>query len=99
MSVKHTPGPWLWRWKDNSLRTAGDGKPYQYGTEVVLRLAEDAEISDADERLIAAAPDLLAALHQIDALRASGGKSDAEMLFEMRSVAKAAIAKATGDAA
>lgn len=52
--------------------------------------------ADGALKRFAAAPDLLAALQQIDALRASSGKSDAEMLFEMRSISKAAIAKALG---
>ncbi len=90
--MTHTPGPWLWRWKDNSLRRAGDGKPYEYTAEVVLRLAEDAEVSDADDRLIAAAPDMLAAL-----ILARGHLGDGFYHSEAREAVDFAIAKATGE--
>lgn len=93
METSFTPGPWIWRWKSGSLHRAGtDG--YTYG-DTVLQPTYDydsgvgIEISDADDQLIAAAPEMLAALI---ALVAADGGDDPEIV-----AARAAIAKATGE--
>lgn len=60
---KHTPGPWRWEYSDEEctrpIALAGPGKD-------VILASEDATgprayVSEADARLIAAAPDLYAA--------------------------------------
>jgi hypothetical protein len=63
---KHTPGPWDWRGKSDTLHTLHDRGEYQYGKRVLAPTYEyDAgagvEVSEADARLIASAPDLLEA--------------------------------------
>lgn len=69
MSTKHTPGPWEWVGHDlesNSpgylesvIETTVDCMSYCYGGCVKLK------ISDADARLIAAAPELFEALDEL----------------------------------
>ena len=68
MAKRHTPGPWIWRGKSGSLHRVGEG-PYAYGDCVLAPTYEydagvDIIVSEADARLIAAAPDMFAALHQ-----------------------------------
>ena len=99
MTKQHTPGPWRWvpqpdySWQYQDLMSASG--------EVVLS-GEEApdpsgiEISHADARLIAAAPDLLEALEAlmvtIDAQINAGLRWDPEEVAAARS----AIAKARG---
>ena len=81
----HTPGPWYWA--DNvpdfpprhRIIVDADG----------FTIAEPSPMGEADARLIAAAPDLLAALQKIDA-------NAAESVEWIRRVAREAIAKAEG---
>ena len=87
-SVGHTPGPWV------ADVAYFDGKPsclrIHAGREFIALVVEDGEFdvnSEADARLIAAAPEMLAALREI--LRSGLCPSDAAL-------ARAAIAKATG---
>jgi hypothetical protein len=89
-SATHTPGPWRRQliaphFDRISIQTA-DGK---HAIATVW-------VSKADARLIAAAPDLLAALDQVDAyLSPFDGEEDA--YAEIRSVIQQAIAKAKGE--
>ena len=59
---KVTPGPWIWRWKSESLHAQGEGS-IQYG-ETILAPSYDydtglsSNISEADAELIALAPTL-----------------------------------------
>jgi hypothetical protein len=113
--MNHTPGPWAWhKLKEkanerdcfNALERspAGDNPVLTYQT-----LSKDPqtdtviEVSEADAQLIAAAPDLLAALQQMDALVESlwpsipWGKTfnlNVQALNEAPIAAKRAIAKA-----
>ena len=68
-SIKHTPGPWVWRNKSGTLHRVGEA-PYAYGDIVLAPDYEydsgvDTKVSDADAALIAAAPDLLQSLREI----------------------------------
>ena len=95
MNTKHTPGPWV-AWDDGvtiGMSEADGGEP--------LAVAEVLDYGDlvppgqlaADQRLIAAAPDLLAAC---DALTLwNDGYADRD-LNACIALAVAAIAKATG---
>jgi len=91
MNTKHTPGPWNWH------------GPYMTGAFKVTALAEDdailcqvyitGENAAHDAPLIAAAPDLLAALQvQIEPRARGWNVTDWELRDEQ---ARAAIAKAT----
>jgi len=96
-SPAHTPGPWHLNPRGWVVQSTGD---------IVTRL-ECSDNKEADARLIAAAPDLLAALAGCaDALR-EAGKDFAQAnklaarpnLYELHEqAARAAIAKATGGA-
>lgn len=54
MSAQHTPGPWKY---ENGHGVIACGNP--------LRVAGRTKIAQANRALIAAAPDLLAALHRV----------------------------------
>lgn len=87
---KHTPGPWLSRGKSDSVHESSDTHPY--GCQI-FRFADDQGPSDDDLNLILSAPDLLDALSEIIN---DGGKF--VMTNEAHRKARAAIAKARGDA-
>lgn len=86
MTTKHTPGPWK-PIRDLSSKMVGiwadDGEGWVGEVETM-----------ADAKLIAAAPDLLAALEAIMATRFTPWREDA---VKANSVASAAIAKAKGE--
>lgn len=63
-----TPGPWLWRWKSDSIHRPGE-PPYTYGDTVLHPTGSDRgiDVSERDAELLIAAPDLARtalALHQ-----------------------------------
>lgn len=99
MSDKHTPGPW------NVLPAENEQGGFDIDSEYGYHIAEtigglDYE-EEANARLIAAAPDLLEALIRLlpmaeDGAFQYGGKPDED---EDIIYARAAIAKATGEAA
>jgi hypothetical protein len=95
MTTKHTPGPWLISERvktarlDNALMVRpADHHNYEYGATAIIATSE------ADARLVAAAPELLAALRAMLACC-----YDIERDIETEDAveaARAAIAKATG---
>ena len=87
MNAKHTLGPWVIRDDDENGVVSVVG-----GSGIVLARVrtETAEPGDENARLIAAAPDLLEALKQI---QSNANMYHAETISE---IARAAIAKATG---
>lgn len=87
MNTKHTPAPWRAVDDSDGYRIEGNGNPS--GTVAVI-LARRSVTGKADASLIAAAPDLLAAL--VAVVRIADRKTDE---FD---AARAAIAKATGEA-
>ena len=100
----HTPGPWRFEFYKNDSdeychRVVGsyidkngwpdivcDNEPYY-----------PHQVSEADARLIAAAPDLLEALKKIASLGMSQFFTQADFADECQNIARAAIAKATGE--
>jgi len=95
--VKHTPGPWFavrnsCYWEVNPAREVGDyDTPFTVADCCASDPGDTTGLQEANARLIAAAPDLLAALEGLLAIL------DAGALYETQSVAaRAAIAKATG---
>jgi hypothetical protein len=87
-AIKHTPGPWNYDRSGYSLYVNS-------GRELVTALSMDGkrlETSEANARLIAAAPDMLNAL--MDFVSYFGHDND-NGLDEMLTNARAAIAKAT----
>jgi len=87
MTTRHTPGPWT-------------AKQHPYGAKPWLIEAEGAHYvaasitQDADAALIAAAPDMISALHRCIAALAANDAPNCEAAKE----ARAAIALATGAA-
>jgi hypothetical protein len=111
MTARHTPGPWDY---EQSLR--GDGVPIPYSWQVLAEIAPPPGVdeafmhvadceTEANARLIAAAPDLLAALRECitDDGAAALASDDPEMmrrrLAAINRVCRAAIAQAEGGAA
>ena len=113
MSESHTSGPWdvsqIGRRNDGSLAVMGEGPEGRYPVAYVnvataqprgkAHLATD-DISEANARLIAAAPDLLETLKRLTnemQVASSRGTPAKAGWFDLRlSMARAAIAKATG---
>jgi len=106
MNTQHTPGPW----KVNSAGSAKAGQPfaiteiYVYAPHVQDDTAICADIidpvtqapSEANARLIAAAPEMLDALQMIEKYAAEGGSASTGPAGWMGTVARVAIAKAMG---
>ena len=102
-NAKHTPGPWVVRTIDQSLATVET----QDGEYIICNAAqlrgddwktEHAE-RKANARLIAAAPELLDALQSIAECcnEDRTARDYASRQTEIRGIARAAIAKATGE--
>ena len=91
---KHTPGPWYCTSENDSVTGQVSTKPVGYGSygDIALTFGDDAK---ANARLIAAAPDLLAALNEI-ASWGDGGVGPHMDEPGAACIARAAIAKATG---
>jgi hypothetical protein len=92
---KHTPGPWAAR--DGRELLAGPGSGFiPYGAcgccdSPWINGDDDGQVA-ANARLIATAPDLLAALQEIAAMT---GYVDCDVCTDVTVTARAAIAKAT----
>ena len=90
----HTPGPWVWD------STVWDYDPKQDAPWLVTEVSGERVLhgeiqcsSEANARLIAAAPDLLAALQRL-----MGETTTMQDAMDAANQARAAIAKATGEA-
>ena len=99
MGYKHTPAPWFevkhfseWLISDGSCLVATTaGSPAHLGLAHAKRDA-------ANARLIAAAPDMLEALQKIsNGQEMTGDFTHAETVLRYQEIARAAIAKATGE--
>jgi hypothetical protein len=86
--AKHSPGPWRLDFNDGSMRVLAAGGP----DPVVAHSLGDASIPEylADARLIAAAPEMLEALMNLEN---DGGKNMPESAWKL---VQDAICKATG---
>ena len=94
MEVKHTPGPWYHEADSHTGAVTTEGKKLiasVFGDDPECR-EDDRQIANAT--LIAAAPDLLAALQ--DLMRPHGGTRGVAWDHLIAVAARAAIAKATG---
>lgn len=86
--MTHTPGPWAWGRDGTTLRSYAEGPS---PAPPICRLTDRGSVRDADARLIASAPDLLAVLKAYE-----GMGSDEVGKFAV--AARAAIAKAEREA-
>ena len=101
MSAKHTPGPWEFGPNHSSTGLAGQlvvrpAGEFPHGEWVADVGSMYDDHREANARLIAAAPDLLAALIAITTTRCDG--MDITPINDAWDMATAAIAKATGGA-
>lgn len=102
MNTQHTPGPWNWSddGEGNKFGRKGLEPCVLFGTVKSL-----VDVYDADARLIAAAPDLLAALQAVweffEPVYVSAMADDIERTAqdELIDTVRAVIAKATGETA
>lgn len=91
MTTKHTPGPWeIERGYSTIIKSIGPCVPDEYAGSAWL------EVSDADARLIAAAPDLLRALSDLIETITAPYASELETRLAIKD-AKIEISKATGE--
>lgn len=95
--MRHTPGPWTVKVID----TISDEPAYWHITDTHGGVVGDVQsVNAADARLIAAAPDLLAALkHALERFEAIPDHRDEIGVYRKAAqMARAAIAQAEGDA-
>jgi len=94
MSSKNTPGPWSVEEMPSGRLTVTAGQFFVAGD------TNEWGLSDADARLIAAAPELLEALVRLEAelVQDKYGEDYEPSPFENLALARAAIAKAMGAA-
>jgi len=85
----HTPGPWVHYPEDNIIVSSSDCKIIEWQARSTHVSKEE---RDSNARLIAAAPDLLEALREIE----SGTYDKWSEGYRAMQIARAAIAKATG---
>ena len=94
MNVQHTPAPWYWSDnvpdfpKNHCIIVDADG----------FTIAEPSPMGEADARLIAAAPDLLAALQMVNRIWSHDQTANLAPDSPV-AIVRAAIARATGETA
>lgn len=94
---KGTPGPWMASKTDRSIGPVSRDDDQTYGMILPVAWVEfdfDGELQQANANLIAAAPDLLAALQLIISYHDDG---NCELHSEDLAMARAAISKALGE--
>ena len=86
--MTHTPGPWTYVRNPENTRWVIDSEP----NHAIACTAGHECANEANARLIAAAPELLAALHKIADLGTCGGRGGFQKALD---IAVSAICKAT----
>jgi hypothetical protein len=92
--MSHTPGPW---WVEDSDHPMGEGREVYDGFGRTASVYGDTLTAEANARLIAAAPELLAALREVAdgcARRLRKGKDQGDL--DTLRLCRTAIAKAEG---
>jgi hypothetical protein len=90
--MSHTPGPWGFR-LDNDVAIITSDSWWDFAE---VQVNPDNAQGEANARLIAAAPELLAALEELYHLIDDAHDGDRVFTLELAQKAKAAIAKARG---
>jgi hypothetical protein len=99
MEAKHTPGPWEYDAESEQIIAPKCGYQWTAPPTIARIVSLDYDEDDGNARLIAAAPDLLEALRKIAAIEDKMFGGDWDEIEEARMVARAAIARATGEQA
>lgn len=86
--TKHTPGPWR-------ARISGDPDVLTSSGDLICAVYTD-DLAEADARLIAAAPEMLAALREAASTLPVAGRMRPDDLAAIQRIVLDAIAKATG---
>ena len=96
---KHTPGPWVWRKNYRGLDGPGGAVILDYASYEGMWVPDYAgDWAEANARLIAAAPELLAAVEDALAIFEFGPDDQTVPAPKWVARARTAIAKATGEA-
>jgi hypothetical protein len=96
MPSKHTPGPWVAELQGNDWKVSHEWEGgLAFVAEQPIRSQRNPEKTEANARLIAAAPDLLEALRYVADWGATD--PDAPRDEDVREIARAAIRKAEGE--
>jgi hypothetical protein len=90
--MSHTPGPW---WVEDTDHPMGEGREVYDGFGRTASVYGDSPTAAANARLIACAPDLLAALIRMD--EEFGTQNYTKSADDAVMMAQAAIKKAFGD--
>lgn len=100
VTAQHTPGPWTIRYGTNLFSESGRLVASTGGHSLNGRFGDEHRINVANARLIAAAPELLAALNQIanemQSASSRGRDVSVSWLDARIALARVAIAKAEG---
>ena len=94
--TKHTPGPWYTRKNDASITALLRNGTASTVAHVDFSKSRDEWVANA--RLIAAAPDMLAALEMVESLLIGVAMTDYPVITELEKVT-AVISKAKGESA
>ena len=94
MSTQHTRGPWFVKTGNSTENRVCDATGFIVATVNQYAASFDDKADDANARLIAAAPDLLAVLQELE--ESSSYWSDYDVPVGIVDRIKAAITKATG---
>ena len=97
-NTTHTPGPWAFKmtgWQTNPAAVYSPRRPGAVAC-IPARTSVPLDEQSANARLIAAAPELLAALESAQAWIARAGYTDRDKWQSVQEQARAAIAKAKG---
>lgn len=83
--MKHTPGPWFATTRQGSWVVASAKDPNTEVCQMFHDGTDENELGEANSRLVAAAPDMLAVLQQIESeMRAGLGSSYGETREQVR---------------
>ncbi len=95
-NAKHTPGPWIVEQVSGAIEVCNEETLF-----TVARCGIGNGVSEANARLIAAAPELLAALERtadvLEYYNENKGPTRDSALCDLFAIARAAIAKAKGE--
>lgn len=96
MNAQHTPGPWIVIRANGRVDVIATDDPRHSFASAVCEIAEDDDrqgdgVAEANARLITAAPELFAALQQIERLSREADRSTVDVASMLGDIARTAI--------